>query len=150
MPEILTYNTPPKIAKERTKQPFYISFFDWFSSQERFTKTYIIVFLLIILATPFITSQYLNYRQRAAENQPIGPVTPPAQYKAVPDEILVKFKAGTKDKAKKSVEEVYGLNRKESIPKIGVDVFKVPSHAKDKTIEALGKNKHVEYAEPNF
>ena len=66
MPEILTYNTPPKIAKERTKQPFYISFFDWFSSQDRFTKTYIIVFLLIILSTPFIVNNYLETRQRAA------------------------------------------------------------------------------------
>lgn len=65
MPEILTYNTPAKIAKERTKQPFYISFFDWFSSQDRFTKTYIIVFLLIILSTPFIVNNYLETRQKA-------------------------------------------------------------------------------------
>src|SRR3989344_304159 len=65
MPEIITYNTPPKIAKERTKQPFYISFFDWFSERDKFTKLYIITFALIVLATPFIVNNYLETRQKA-------------------------------------------------------------------------------------
>lgn len=66
MPEILTYNTPDSIEKERIKQPFYRSFFDWFSSQDKFTKLYMITFALIILATPFIVNNYLEVRQRAA------------------------------------------------------------------------------------
>ncbi len=73
MPEILTYNTPGSIEREKTKQPFYRSFFDWFNSKDKFTKLYLITFALIIIATPFITSQYLNYLQHAASH-PSGSV----------------------------------------------------------------------------
>lgn len=71
MPEILTYNSPSEIEKKRIKQHIFKSFFDYFNSKDKFTKLYLITFALIILATPFIVSQYLNYLQLAAENQPV-------------------------------------------------------------------------------
>ncbi|OGH39232.1 MAG: hypothetical protein A3B44_00660 [Candidatus Levybacteria bacterium RIFCSPLOWO2_01_FULL_38_21] len=71
MPEILTYNSPSEIEKKRTKQFIFKSFFDYFNSKDKFTKLYLIAFALIIIATPFIVGQYLNYLQLAAENQPV-------------------------------------------------------------------------------
>lgn len=65
MPEILTYNTPGSIEKERIKQPFYKGFYDWFSSKDKFTKLYLITFALIIIVTPFIVNNYLETRQKA-------------------------------------------------------------------------------------
>ncbi|MEK7559248.1 MAG: Ig-like domain-containing protein [Patescibacteria group bacterium] len=71
MPEILTYNTPPKAEDKRVKQgssPWYISksIYSWFRTQDKFTKTYVVAFLMIAVATPYIVSQYLNYAQKAA------------------------------------------------------------------------------------
>lgn len=66
MPEILTYNTPGNIEKEKTKQSIFRSFFDWFSFQDKFTKLYLITFALIILATPFIINNYLEQKTSAA------------------------------------------------------------------------------------
>ncbi|MEK7573249.1 MAG: Ig-like domain-containing protein [Patescibacteria group bacterium] len=73
MPEILTYNTPPKAEDKRVKQgssPWYISksIYSWFRTQDKFTKTYVIAFLMIAVATPYIVSQYLNYSQKAASS----------------------------------------------------------------------------------
>lgn len=71
MPEILTYNTPAKAEDKRVKQgnsPWYISksVYSWFRTQDKFTKTYVVAFLMIAVATPYIVSQYLNYSQKAA------------------------------------------------------------------------------------
>lgn len=70
MPEILTYNTPADVEKRRVKQgnsPWYISksVYSWFRVQDKFTKFYVIAFLMIAVATPYIVSQYLNYSQKA-------------------------------------------------------------------------------------
>lgn len=69
MAKILTYNSPPEVEKEKTKQSSFRSFFDWFSSQDRFTRYSILTLLLIIIATPFIVSQYLSYTPRAQTPQ---------------------------------------------------------------------------------
>lgn len=71
MAEILSYNTPPDVEKRRLKQgnsPWYLSkaVYSWFRTQDKFTKTYLIAFLMIAVATPYIVSQYLNYSQKAA------------------------------------------------------------------------------------
>ena len=70
MAEILTYNTPASIEKKKVKEnsPWYISksVYSWFRTQDKFTKTYVIVFLMIAVATPYIVSQYLNFSQKAA------------------------------------------------------------------------------------
>lgn len=71
MAEILSYNTPSDIEKRKIKQgnsPWYVSksVYSWFRTQDKFTKTYIIAFLMIAVATPYIVSQYLNYSQKAA------------------------------------------------------------------------------------
>ena len=69
MPEILTYNTPPNIERGKTKQSIFKSFFDSFNSKDKFTKLSLITFALIIIATPFIVNQYLDYRQKAASTR---------------------------------------------------------------------------------
>ena len=69
MAKILTYNSPPEVEKEKTKQSYFRSFFDWFSSQDKFTRYSILTLLLITIATPFIVSQYLNYTPRAQTPQ---------------------------------------------------------------------------------
>lgn len=71
MAEILTYNTPSEAEKRKTKQgnaPWYVSksVYSWFRIQDKFTKFYIIAFLMIAVSTPYIVSQYLNYSQKAA------------------------------------------------------------------------------------
>lgn len=71
MAEILTYNTPSEAEKRKAKQgntPWYVSksVYSWFRIQDKFTKFYIIAFLMIAVATPYIVSQYLNYSQKAA------------------------------------------------------------------------------------
>lgn len=70
MPEILTYNTPAKAEEKKVKQnsPWYVSksVYSWFRVQDKFTKTYVIAFLMIAFATPFIAGQYLSYTQKAA------------------------------------------------------------------------------------
>ena len=65
MPKILTYNSPPNIEKERIKQPFFKSFFDWFSSLHKFDKLFLIIVLLVVVATPYIVSNSLNFNPEA-------------------------------------------------------------------------------------
>ncbi len=73
-----------------------------------------------------------------------------AQAPSVPDEILLKFKAGVNDKARENVLKEHNLEIKETIPAIEVILAKVPEQAKDKVLEALSHNPRIEYAEPNY
>lgn len=70
MAEILTYNTPSDSEKRKVKQnsPWFVSksVYSWFRVQDKFTKFYILAFLMIAVSTPYIVSQYLNYSQKAA------------------------------------------------------------------------------------
>ena len=75
MPEILTYNSPSEVEKKRTKQSAFRSFFDFFDSKDKFTKLSLITFALIIIATPFVVNQYLDYRQRASSNKTVVEIT---------------------------------------------------------------------------
>lgn len=70
--------------------------------------------------------------------------------KAVPGEILLKFKGGVDDKNKNKIRKQYGLEKKDEIPQIGVERVKVSENTRDQTIKVLKKDLNVEYAEPNF
>lgn len=69
---------------------------------------------------------------------------------SVPDQILVKFKPGVDEKDKDDELKKHGLEKKDEIKEIGLHLVKVPPGAKDKVIEALSKNKKVEYVEEDF
>ncbi|MDP2672119.1 MAG: S8 family serine peptidase [Candidatus Daviesbacteria bacterium] len=100
----------------------------------------IIIFLLISSTAPFKDKLFsLLYPKPSSLAQ--GP--------SVPDEILIKFKAGVNEKARENVLKAHGLEIKETIPAIEVILAKVPEQAKDKVIEALSHNPSIEYAEPN-
>ena len=74
---------------------------------------------------------------------------------AVPDEIIVKFKAGVKEdqggeKGKDHIRKSHGLTKKHEIPELGVEIVTVNPNDKDQTIEELKKDPRIKYAEANY
>jgi thermitase len=68
---------------------------------------------------------------------------------STPDEILIKFKPGSSQKAQDANLKKFGLTAKSKVPQIDVIVAKVPEKAKEKVLKALSHNPHIEYVEQN-
>lgn len=69
---------------------------------------------------------------------------------SAPDRILVKFRSEVSEDVKEKIKKDKGLEKKDEIKQIGVEILKVPPQAKDKVLEALKKSDKVEYAEEDF
>src|SRR3989344_558241 len=80
MPRILTFNAPPKLEKKIGKENPFKSLWESFRSLDRFTKGFIVTTLILIIVTPFIVNQYLNYLQNAQQltNTPEDTVLSPS------------------------------------------------------------------------
>ena len=103
----------------------------------------IIIYLLISSSAPFKDKLFsFLYPKPSSQAAPSS--------ESVPDEILIKFKAGVGEIAKDNIIKAHGLEIKETIPAIEVALAKVPEQAKDRLIEALNKNPNIEYVEPNY
>ena len=69
----------------------------------------------------------------------------------VPGEVLVKFKAGLTREEIDGIRKAYGLSLMKRIESIGVYRFKIPPGSTvEDMVDALKKDPHVEYAEPNY
>jgi thermitase len=112
------------------------------------SRTFGVVALLAIIAavpvTVYLSQQKQDVRNRAQEEHPQN------QAKSVPDEILLKFKAGVREEAKNTIRKQFGLEKQGELKQLGIEQIKVPEHIRDQIIEALSHNPRVEFAEPNF
>lgn len=112
MPEILKYGSdvdPDKKSPKPNLSKFFTkSVWDWFRVQDKFTKTYVIAFLLIAISTPFVVGQYLNYSQNAqqAVSQEVSFVNP-IEGDIVKVNSQISIIADTSDKTKKGRVEFY-------------------------------------------
>ncbi len=69
---------------------------------------------------------------------------------SVPQEILVKFKAGVEESRVKALASEVGLEQIKTIPELNLRVFKITSQKSlEEVIAACQKQPFVEYAEPN-
>lgn len=69
---------------------------------------------------------------------------------SVPDELLIKFKAGVDTKAKNTIRHHYGLKKQDEIDKIKVERVKINPKIKTKIMDALKKNPRIEFVEENY
>src|SRR3989344_4697791 len=106
MAKFLTFKSPS--AKEFRETPLK-SIWNLFKSLDQFTKGFVIILVLILLATPFIVNNLQIFEPRAQQ---------PGAQESVPDEILVKFKPGVPDQAKEHIRNENVLEKLDEIPKI--------------------------------
>ncbi|MBI3486529.1 S8 family serine peptidase [Candidatus Daviesbacteria bacterium] len=112
----------------------------------------LLLFAAIGLISFLLISDTFNFRDKLFSSLFPKPSSF-AQTKVSPsasDQILVKFKNGLSDKQKQSVYKLYGLEKKDNLKQISVDLVKVNPKAKDRVLEALSKNNLIEYAEPDY
>ena len=96
---------------------------------------------LLLLAMAVVVASLTAPALAAAE----APSAPSAD--VVPDRILVKWAAGTPERAKDEGRAAAGTEKIKEIEQLGVDVLKVPAHARDRALAGLQRNPHVVYAE---
>lgn len=142
MARFISFGNPS--PKDLEENPL-ISIWNLLTSLDKFTKTVIVAFFLLIVVTPIITTQYLEYRQHAT-SQIIDEET---DIKPLPNEIILKFKPGIKDENKKKIYDQYGLKLLENIPQLNLGIID-SSNAKNNTIDLLKNDPFIEYAEPNY
>lgn len=65
MAKILTYNSPAEVEKSASRTNPIRSVWPWIQSRDKFVKASIVTMFLVIVATPFIASQYIDIRQHA-------------------------------------------------------------------------------------
>lgn len=145
MTRIISFgNIDPKDLRENPIKAIW----EAFTSLDKFTKSFIIVTILVIAATPLIVNNLLTIRQNA--ETPVQ--TPPAidtSNKFVPGEALIKFKPGASIALQESLLKANQASVVKDIPQIGVKEIKVPDQALDAVITALSHNPAVEFVEKN-
>ena len=70
--------------------------------------------------------------------------------KYTPGELLIKFKAGVSNEKAKEICARHGAYVDGEVTQIGVKLIKVPEHALETVMSALGNNPNIEFVEPNF
>src|SRR4051812_3624935 len=86
-------------------------------------------------------------QQQPAEDQTSSVEVPPEGF--VPGEVLVKFKSGTSEAQKKEAHRRKDGQRKEVIPKIGVEEVQIPQGQEESRAAEYENDPNVEYAELN-
>lgn len=146
MPKILSFHHSPELEKEN---PFkYV--WEEYKSLDKFSKLFVITFLLIVLSTPFIVGNYQIFNSHGQEIQQV-PQVPKVISESVSttDQILVKFKPGVSKIKEDEVIQTNGVFIIGDIPQIKVKILKVNNHAQDAVIKALSHHATVDFAEPN-
>ncbi|MBU2632809.1 S8 family serine peptidase, partial [Patescibacteria group bacterium] len=109
---------------------------------DRFTKTFLVIFIGIIVTMPIITTQLFDLRQRA-EQEDISQSTP--------NDILIKYKTGALEKNKKQLRNKYEITVSEEIKELNAERNHIKSlNKKSQIIEEIKQEKIVEYVEPNY
>ena len=62
---IKSHHLPSDLEKEAEKESFLGKLLDYFNSLDKFTQAFIVITSLFLIATPVITRQYFDTRQRA-------------------------------------------------------------------------------------
>lgn len=95
------------------------------------------IFITLIISLITIPAVAMPY---AAENDK----------KSVSDEILIKYRSGTKESEKENIHRTQALSKVEELKQLQIQKIRVPAHARARVLEALNKNPFVEFAEPNY
>jgi len=115
-----------------------------------------ILLLVVALVMVWMPAMAGCQCQSSADDLPLRegpplPLPPPPQEEYVPDQIIVKFKAGTSSEAEAQLNEAMGTSVIYTSPYAGFKVLQIPEgKTVAEMVEAYSKQSIVEYAEPNY
>lgn len=120
--------------------------FELFKSRPKFSITALAVFIFVFLSL----AVYVVYISSASDGTTDGPeLAIEGEY--VPDQILVRFKPGTRGAKQREIANKNNLEQIDEIKQIETKVLRIKDKGRvAEKIKALSKNPNVIYAEPDY